>query len=91
VEKAKHIVVRGLVQGVGYRWFAAQRAEALGLRGSAVNQADGSVDIMAAGGEDALEAFVRLLGAGPRAAHVRDLSVEEISPGSIPSGPFTIR
>jgi acylphosphatase len=91
VEKGMHIVVRGLVQGVGYRWFAAQRAEALGLRGSAANQADGSVDIIAAGREDALEAFVRLLGAGPRAAHVTGLNVEEISPGRVPPGSFTIR
>ena len=86
-----HIVVRGLVQGVGYRWFAAQRAEALGLRGSASNQPDGSVDIVAAGAEEALGSFVRLLRAGPRAAHVTGLSVEEIPPGRVPPGPFTFR
>jgi acylphosphatase len=86
-----HIIVCGLVQGVGYRWFAARRAGSLGIRGSAVNRFDGTVDIMAAGEEDALEAFVRELRVGPRSAQVTDLTAEEIFPGTIGHGGFIIR
>lgn len=86
-----HIIVRGLVQGVGYRWFAARRAESLGIRGSASNRFDGTVDILAVGEEGALEAFVRELRVGPRSAHVTDLTVEAIIPGSVGHGGFIIR
>lgn len=86
-----HIIVRGLVQGVGYRWFAARRAESLGLRGSAGNLFDGTVDVIAAGGEESLEVFLRELRTGPRSAHVTGLSVEEIAPASIAPGGFVIR
>jgi acylphosphatase len=91
VEKEKHIIVHGLVQGVGYRWFAARRAESLGIRGSASNRFDGTVDVMAAGEEHALESFVRELRVGPRSAQVTDLSVEEVTPGSIVHRGFIIR
>jgi acylphosphatase len=91
MEKGMHIVVRGLVQGVGYRWFAAQRAEALALRGSVGNRVDGTVDVVVAGTEESLEAFLRALKAGPRSARVTGLSVEDIPPGSIVSGEFIIR
>ena len=53
------------MQGVGFRWWTRARALELGLRGSATNLADGRVEIVAEGPEQALRALLDLLrGAG---------------------------
>ena len=62
--------VTGRVQGVGFRWSAAREAEALGLRGSVRNCADGSVEVSAEGPADALSRFAGWLKQGPRGARV---------------------
>jgi acylphosphatase len=59
-------VVSGHVQGVGYRWFVRQLADAAGLGGSATNLPDGRVEVVAEGPEEAVRAFVGALD-GPRA------------------------
>ena len=62
--------VHGVVQGVGFRWSAARRAEALGLRGWVKNCADGSVEVGAQGTAAALDQFEDWLRRGPRGARV---------------------
>ncbi|NIR60559.1 MAG: acylphosphatase, partial [Gammaproteobacteria bacterium] len=47
--------ITGMVQGVGFRWWTRSQAEALGLRGTVRNCADGSVEVVAAGEVGALE------------------------------------
>ena len=49
-------LVAGQVQGVGFRWFVARHARALGLAGYARNLADGRVEVVANGDEAALAA-----------------------------------
>lgn len=63
-------VVRGRVQGVGYRYFARRNAQALGLSGFVRNLPDGSVEVVAEGGEDALASLERALREGPAFAAV---------------------
>ena len=46
---AYRYVVRGRVQGVGYRYFVLRQADALGVAGFARNRADGSVEVVAEG------------------------------------------
>ncbi len=70
-----HIVVQGVVQGVGYRYFASTRARALGLKGFARNQADGTVEIEVSGPRTAIEELISELRQGPRHAVVSDVSV----------------
>jgi acylphosphatase len=84
LDAAVHIVVKGLVQGVGYRWFAARRAEALGLTGYVRNQYDGTVELEAHGDRSLLEEFLRDLKIGPRSARVTDMKIEwkPASPGA---------
>ena len=55
------VVVSGRVQGVGLRDWARRRAGALGLSGSAVNRADGRVEIRAEGTREACDAFLDAL------------------------------
>jgi acylphosphatase len=53
-EIARHVLISGRVQGVGYRAWAWRQAAALGLRGWVRNLPDGRVEMIAAGPEDAL-------------------------------------
>ena len=70
---AIHVVVRGRVQGVGFRWFVRERATALSLAGWVRNRADGSVEVMAAGPPAALEQLTHALERGPSGAHVESV------------------
>jgi acylphosphatase len=65
-----HAVVRGDVQGVGFRYFVQRRAQQLGLTGWVRNNEDGSVELVAEGGRDQLEELKRALQEGPRMARV---------------------
>ena len=73
---AKRWIVRGRVQGVGYRYFAQRAAHELGLPGYARNLDDGRVEVYASGPEDKLSQLAAILYKGPRWADVR--GVEEI-------------
>lgn len=63
-------IVRGQVQGVGFRWFVQREAARLGLGGWVANQYDGSVEIVAEGPEIALGELVLLLWEGPPGSSV---------------------
>lgn len=65
--------VSGRVQGVGYRYFVLRAAEALGVSGYAKNLADGSVEVLAEGGEKVLADFEARLREGPSFARVADV------------------
>ena len=62
--------VRGVVQGVGFRWFVMREARRLGLAGWVTNLGDGSVEVVAAGAAAALSELERALARGPSGAHV---------------------
>lgn len=85
-----HAYVYGQVQGVGFRYFVIQKAQALGLRGYARNESDGSVEVLAQGPRPALERLLALLRQGPSAAYVRDVRVTWNTPGEYMSG-FHVR
>jgi len=70
-----HIVVTGRVQGVGFRYFTAMRARALGLTGTVRNLPTGQVEITAEGGAATLEALIGVVRSGPPGSRVRDLQV----------------
>ena len=65
-----HFLVKGRVQGIGYRWFVRERAEALGLGGWVRNNPDGTVEGEAEGDGAALERFGASLREGPPHARV---------------------
>ena len=66
-------VVFGIVQGVGFRWFVARHARALGLHGYARNLPDGTVEVVVTGPEESLPELERLLRSGPANATVERL------------------
>jgi len=68
--EARRYYVSGIVQGVGYRFFAVRAARRLELRGYAKNLRDGRVEVYAAGRPEQLEALRAELGRGPASARV---------------------
>jgi acylphosphatase len=75
---AKHYVVRGRVQGVGYRYFVLEAAERYGIRGYARNLAGGDVEVRAEGDDLALQLFKEELQRGPRMARVSEIVENEV-------------
>ena len=69
-------MVRGRVQGVGFRWFVEREAHILGIAGWVRNNPDGSVEVLAIGSRDQLIGLRSRLREGPRAARVDE--VEEL-------------
>ena len=68
---AKRYVVRGRVQGVGFRYYVERAANALRLTGYARNLDDGTVEVYAIGPPDRFSEFSGLLWKGPPTAEVR--------------------
>jgi acylphosphatase len=76
-DKARlHAVVKGYVQGVGFRYFVLDAAVALGLSGWVRNLWDGDVELIAEGEREALEKLLPVVRRGPRAAHVSGVDIE---------------
>jgi acylphosphatase len=71
-------VVRGEVQGVGFRWAVQRKAAELGLTGYAENRPDGSVRVEAEGDPDRLDQLEAFLHQGPRWAEVQSLDSERV-------------
>ena len=82
-------LVRGRVQGVGFRWWVQQHARRLGLRGSVCNRPDGTVAAYAAGSAHELEAFRKLLERGPAGADVTEVASLPVPDGAL-ADPFAI-
>ena len=90
MEIGAHIVVRGLVQGVGFRYFVYHHATRLGVKGYVMNLFSGEVEIVAEGSRSLLEELISQVKVGPRWAEVRDVSVSWRAP-EYQFGAFEIR
>ena len=77
------MIVRGLVQGVAFRWSVARNAESVGVTGWARNRADGSVEAVFEGDPDAVESIVGWCRHGPRGAQVERVEIHEEAPEGI--------
>lgn len=69
--------VRGLVQGVSFRWYTRQEADRLGVAGWVRNEPDGSVRLEAQGPPDAVDALIAWVHQGPAHARVTTVDVED--------------
>ena len=71
-------LVRGRVQGVGFRWFVMRVATRLQVAGYVRNLPDGRVEVRASGTREALETLERELASGPSAARVESVEKQEL-------------
>jgi acylphosphatase len=76
VQIEAHIIVSGMVQGVGYRYFVCRRARTLRLDGWVKNLPSGEVEICAEGERGLIETLIRDLRTGNPYAAVRGVSVD---------------
>lgn len=74
--KRVEIIAKGLVQGVGFRWFVLKTAQQLELKGYTKNLMTGEVYSVAEGETLMLEELVNKIKIGPMHADVRDVSVK---------------
>ncbi len=75
-----NIIVKGLVQGVGFRYFVFNRANRLNLKGYVKNLESGEVEIEVEGNRSLIEEFIVELKTGPRFAKVTDLLINWKNP-----------
>lgn len=89
-EKRVHIIVRGLVQGVGFRMFVHREASARNLAGWTRNLPDGTVEIEAQGNAGMVDELVKQSRIGPSRSQVNSIAVREIAPDNAEND-FSIR
>ncbi len=77
---ARRFLVRGQVQGVGFRDWTVGRANAIGIAGWVRNRQDGGVDVVLDGTDDRCADMIPLLQAGPARATVDCVTEEAASP-----------
>jgi len=87
---AFHAIVRGLVQGVSFRYYTAQTARQLSLAGYVRNLPDGTVEVLAEGEEGSLDEFAGWLEHGPRLARVTEVKRTPREPMGL-EPPFEVR
>jgi acylphosphatase len=84
------VIVSGLVQGVGFRYSLAGRAEARDVAGCVRNCPDGSVEAVLEGAPDAVEALVEWCRAGPRGARIDRVEVYDEQPSGLRGFTITV-
>lgn len=85
-----HVILRGLVQGVGFRFYALELARRSALTGWVRNNRDGSVEAVAEGTRQSLQHWLAALRQGPRGARVTEVETDWGSASGEYSG-FTVR
>ena len=88
--KATHLLIEGVVQGVGFRFFAERAGRRLGVRGYVRNLPDGRVEVVAAAAPGVVSLFVEEMRRGPRGARVQSVMRSEIDLADEPMG-FEVR
>ncbi len=73
----RHLLIRGRVQGVGFRNYMAYKAQQLGIKGWVRNRSDGSVEALVQGTADAVGEMIACAQRGPRASEVSGVTVSE--------------
>lgn len=84
-------IVRGRVQGVGFRWYVMNQAQSLGVRGWVANTPDGSVEVVGLATAETLDRFQALLAKGPPAARVHHLESQSTPHDVVESKSFIIK
>ncbi|MBD3369369.1 acylphosphatase [Candidatus Fermentibacteria bacterium] len=87
----REVRVTGVVQGVGFRYWAVRTAQSLGLRGWVRNRLDGSVELLVCGSKDSVESMVRECRRGPSAASVDNVRQSPADCGGEELDGFSVR
>ena len=87
----QHFLIRGRVQGVGFRWFVHREAAELELRGWVKNTDAGDVEVVASGPDEDLAELTRALHKGSRGSRVDQVIIHNLAESEAETlGPFQI-
>jgi acylphosphatase len=84
-------VLSGRVQGVGFRWFVLNNAQALGVGGWVANMSEGEVEVVGLASRETLDEVGALLAKGPPAARVTEITSQDIPHQSVDAKSFIIK
>jgi acylphosphatase len=79
MHKTFEIIVKGSVQGVGFRRFVFENAKKLKLKGYAKNLSNGNVEILVAGDEEKIKELYEACKIGPPLARVEEVEIKQTS------------
>jgi acylphosphatase len=85
------VVVEGMVQGVGFRWFVREHALRAELAGWVRNNPDGSVELLVSGGDAAVQGLLTAVAQGPVGARVSSVRHVDIAGHQEMPVPFAIK
>jgi len=89
--RSVHIVVKGRVQGVGYRYFVLNKAIELHINGWVKNLPNGDVEIEAHSESTNIKTFIDWLKIGPSMSDVKSININDIQTGDDIPDKFTVR
>jgi acylphosphatase len=78
-EQQIHIIIKGMVQGIGFRYFVYQHAVRLGLKGFVRNLPNGNVEVEVSGNRSLVEELIQMVKVGPRTSRVTDVQIHIIN------------
>ena len=90
-EIARHVVIKGRVQGVGFRWWTASQARDLHLDGWVRNRFDGTVEAVFRGAREAVDEMIQACHRGPPSARVEAVQAREARADEAGQGGFEQR
>jgi acylphosphatase len=85
------LIIRGRVQGVGFRYFVEREADRQGLEGWVRNLKDGSVEVLVRGETQHVDALIARCRAGPPGSRVDEIEVSEANAARLDERPAGIR
>ncbi len=88
---SRKFILKGRVQGVGFRFFTTKNAEKFGITGSVKNLTNGDVEVYAKGDENKLENFKSKLIKGNSFSRVEDIEEYEVSEDKVNNNDFHVR
>lgn len=78
MKKAKRFIIKGMVQGVGFRFYTNNLASRIGVAGYVKNKFDGSVEVYAIGTEEQLKSLRQVLYRGPSYSNVSEIIEQDM-------------
>jgi len=76
--KCYEYIIKGRVQGVGFRYFTYNKALLYGIKGYVKNLTDGSVEVLAIAEDTVISEFIKVLKKGPSLSKVKNIIANEI-------------
>jgi acylphosphatase len=71
-----HLLISGMVQGVGFRWFVMRKANEYNIKGYVRNLYTDEVEVEVEGNKGLIQEFIKDLRIGPRSAQVSDVKIQ---------------